>query len=345
MKKILHVIFSLNNGGAENLMVDIANSQSNYASVGIIVMNNIISEQVAGRIFPKIKFFTINRIPGSNNPFKLLHFFLDIKKFSPDIIHCHHPALIKLLNIFSFKKVLTLHDVNIRDRNIIKYNQVFSISNSVYLDQLSIGNETSIVHNGICFDQILSKKRIESKDIFNIVQISRLEHEKKGQHILIKAIGILVNEFSIKNIKCSFIGDGESKQFLLDLVCDLNINKNISFQGNQSRIDVYHNLCEYDLLVQPSIYEGFGLTVVEGMAAKIPVIVSDVEGPMEVINNGEYGHFFEMNNARDLAQKIKILLDMDINMKRDMVEKSYSYAKSHFSIDQTALNYYQAYEF
>lgn len=49
---------------------------------------------------------------------------------------------------------------------------------------------------------------------------------------------------------------------------------------------IYHNLCNFDLFIQPSRFEGFGLTVAEAIAAKVTVLVSNIQGPMEIIDDG-----------------------------------------------------------
>ena len=58
------------------------------------------------------------------------------------------------------------------------------------------------------------------------------------------------------------------------MVVELNLEKHVRFLGNQSREYVYSHLKDYDLFVQPSRFEGFGLTVAEAMAACVPVLVT-----------------------------------------------------------------------
>ena len=66
----------------------------------------------------------------------------------------------------------------------------------------------------------------------------------------------------------------------------------------------------YDLLVQPSRYEGFGLTVVEGMAAGVPVLVSDIEGPMEVIDKGRHGFAFRSEDFHDCGDRMMEIMEL-----------------------------------
>lgn len=101
------------------------------------------------------------------------------------------------------------------------------------------------------------------------------------------------------------------------------------------------HLKDYDLLVQPSRIEGFGLTVAEAMAACVPVVVSDLPPLLEVINNGECGLSFKANDATDLARAIeKTISDYDLNRIALAADR----AKSLYDVSTTAANYLNEYE-
>jgi glycosyltransferase involved in cell wall biosynthesis len=103
-------------------------------------------------------------------------------------------------------------------------------------------------------------------------------------------------------------------------------------------------LREYDLLIQPSLYEGFGLTVVEGMIAKVPVLVSNTDGPMNIIDSEQYGYSFTVNDSSDLTNKILFIYNNNQNeMFHNKLEKSYQYALNKFDIRNTANNYINEY--
>ena len=96
-------------------------------------------------------------------------------------------------------------------------------------------------------------------------------------------------------------------------------------------------------MVQPSIYEGFGLTVAEGMIAGLPVLVSDVEGPMEIIQNGQYGYCFQVGNAEDMANKLVEMLQNPIKVY-EIARIGQVYATSHFDIKELVLKYDELYK-
>ena len=86
------------------------------------------------------------------------------------------------------------------------------------------------------------------------------------------------------------------------MVQNLHLENEVVFEGLKDQSWVYQNLCNYDLFIQPSRYEGFGLTVAEAIAAKVPVLVSNIEGPLEIIDGGRLGMSFE-NKMVKIAQK------------------------------------------
>ena len=117
-----------------------------------------------------------------------------------------------------------------------------------------------------------------------IVMVSKLNHEKKGQDLLIKAA------VGLKGlVHVDLIGDGSSREYLQQLIQELYVEELISLLGTKSQPYITAHLADYDLFVQPSRWEGFGLTVAEAMAAKVPVLVSAGQGLAEVTCGDKFG--------------------------------------------------------
>jgi glycosyltransferase involved in cell wall biosynthesis len=343
---ILHIIFSFTIGGAETMLVDIMNEQSKTQRVQLLIINDTVNKHLIANINKEIVIHYLKRKPGSRNPFPIMKFNFWVFKINPEVIHFHNDTGINLLRIKT-KAVtcLTIHDVNISLLNFYKYKKLFSISNAVQEDVLTRGKMKSVlVYNGIKFEDIEFNSCLDKVDKFKIVQISRLDYQKKGQHILLKAICILVKQKAMTNIQLDLIGEGESLEYLKILAKQLNIEKHINFLGMKSRKFIYTELKNYQLLVQPSLYEGFGLTVVEGIAAKIPVLVSDIEGPMEIIDKGRYGWFFKKGDVKECAEKLsEIINDYHTVKNSNRINEAYNYAKVNFNIINTAQNYLNNY--
>ena len=148
---------------------------------------------------------------------------------------------------------------------------------------LGQGFDSKVIYNGIHFDQVATSPHAMGQTC-HIVNVGRLQNDK-GQKVLVEAAKILKKQGDI-HFTIDFIGGGENETSLKELVNAYNLNDEIHFLGFKSREYVYENLCQYDLYVQPSIFEGFGLTLAEAIAAEVPVITSDLEGPVEVIAGG-----------------------------------------------------------
>ncbi len=339
--KILHIIFSLGIGGAENMLVDIINEQAKFEKISLIVINDLVENNILNKISENINVKLFKRKPKSLplNVFIKLNF--QLLKENYNIIHCHNENLIKLiLPYFKSKTCLTVHDTRSNTNNFSKYKRLFSISNSVQEDIYKRSNiESTVVYNGINLNSIQKKTSFKPHPL-KIIQVGRLIHNKKGQDIILKTIA----ETEI-NAELYFIGAGESKEYLFNLAKKLKIENKVYFLGSKTREYVYMNLKNYDLLIQPSIFEGFGLTVIEAIAAKVPVLVSNIEGPMEIINNGKYGYFFKSNDFQDLKEKLHLILneyeDLSIINK---IESAFLHISSKFNITLTAMNYLKYYK-
>ena len=118
---------------------------------------------------------------------------------------------------------------------------------------------------------------------------------KKIKKTVIDALALLPqNQFLLW-----LIGDGELFDEVSTYAAKSPVHENIRFWGNRSDVPIL--LRTSDIIVMSSHWEGFGLAAVEGMAAKKPVIASDVDGLKQIVDGA--GLIFKAGNAIDLSKK------------------------------------------
>lgn len=111
------------------------------------------------------------------------------------------------------------------------------------------------------------------------ITIGRLETPKGHWH-LIRAFKIVIND--LPDSKLVIVGDGSLKLYLSELVKNLEMTKNIFLIGN--RDNPYKYLKSSELFVLSSLYEGFGIVLIEAMACGLPVLSTDcASGPSEIL--------------------------------------------------------------
>lgn len=339
---IIHLTWSLQIGGLETMLVNIINEQIKKEKVSLIVINESFDKTLIKKIDSRIKIYYLHRHLKSRNllPYIKLNFLLI--KLDPTIIHCHAPKIgMILLPVFKKKMLWTIHDTNIEKKYFKYYSYYCSISKSVFNDVKNrIGIEAPIIYNGIKISDFRKKDNINRMpSVFKIVQVSRLMHEKKGQHILVMAIKTLVDK-GCHNIHVDFIGSGKSYDYLKQLIKKYDLMNYITLKGEKTNTWIAEHLCDYDLVCQPSIFEGFGLTVAEGMAAMVPVLVSANEGPLEIIENGKYGYCFKNGDIESCASTIELIMNTD---NTALVKAAYKHVHENFNIEITAKNYIKKY--
>ncbi|HMI59968.1 MAG TPA: glycosyltransferase [Puia sp.] len=348
MERIVHLIFTLESGGSENMLVDIANVQASLAEVSIILINKKYSIDLVGRISPSVHFYSLQRKEGDKRSilflFRLWGLLLRIR---PTVIHCHNHNIIRLLPMYRKRTVLTIHCLKAATVHLKKYRKVYSISGAVS-DDISVraGIKSPVVLNGINFLDIFPRMNYlcaENMPI-RIVQVGRMVHEIKGQHLLLRALYKLIILEKHNNIYVDLIGSGPSLPYLQSLTDTLKLNGHVSFLGERSRYWIYERLSSYHMLIQPSLSEGFGLTVLEGIAAGLPVIASDQAGPSEILSNIPNGYLFRSGDEDDLADTIrKVIAAMQEGKMKRLCEASREIADKRYSIRRTAFEYLQHY--
>ncbi|HHY46826.1 MAG TPA: glycosyltransferase family 4 protein, partial [Firmicutes bacterium] len=135
--------------------------------------------------------------------------------------------------------------------------------------------------------------------------IGRLVHEK-GAHVLVDAVPKILHYWD--KAKVVIAGKGPQDAYLKDRARELGVFNRIYFTGfidDETRSKLYR--CA-DVAVFPSLYEPFGITALEAMAAGVPVVVSDVGGLGEVVRHGLTGWKVYPGDPNSLADGILHLL-------------------------------------
>jgi glycosyltransferase involved in cell wall biosynthesis len=338
-------------GGSQTLAVDLLNELCHHNDVSLIIINNQYSEYLLNNLNPKIKVYKIERKEGSRSIWPILKINHLINKINPDVVHAHENKIVNLLKFIKAKTIYTIHDVDIPTTNFAKYNALVAISNTVSKNVFDrLGVHPQIIYNGILFDRFLKRHnyKLNHLETIKLIQISRLVHEKKGQDIIIRAFSHLLKDITLQKKYCitlDLVGSGPSQPYLENLAQTLGVSKFVNFLGEKDRSWIGLNLSNYHSLIQPSRYEGFGLTVVESIAAGVPVLASNIEGPAEILKDVPAGYLFKAEDVDDCVRMLKVIIE---NYKEDKIQSQitagYNLLFNKYSIKQTAQNYLKAYE-
>ncbi len=139
-----------------------------------------------------------------------------------------------------------------------------------------------------------------------VLFVGRLAREKNLPNLL-RAASLVVKRFP--DTLFLIVGDGPERKRLEHLAKELEIEKNVVFEGmvEYDSLPAYYKAC--DIFVLPSDHEGWGLVLVEAMAAGKPVVTTDVGLAGEVVEDGVTGIVVPRRNERELAEAIVRLIE------------------------------------
>lgn len=347
--RIVHLLWGLSTGGIENMLVDIVNEQVEGNEISLIVINDMVDQNIVKKLDKRVKIFFCKRRRKSKNPLPLLKLNFYLRRIKPSIVHVHYDELARFV-VGKWNMVRTIHNTT-NDFGESKYfSACYAISKAVQDEWKLAGKETILVENGLACESINSQKNeLFNDELLHFVQVSRLYIKQKGQDILLNALAKIKKDNLCEiNFRMHLIGDGPSREILQDKAKTLEISDIVVFEGNKSREWVYDNLCNFDLFIQPSRYEGFGLTVAEAMVAKVPVLTSHIEGPVEIMTLRDekretlLGTSFQSENANDLAEKIAQFVRLGRN--ENIVEMGRQHILECYNVKKTAARYLEEYK-
>ncbi|MHA1677513.1 MAG: glycosyltransferase family 4 protein [Promethearchaeota archaeon] len=271
----------------------------------------------------RIKGVKIYYIPDLLNNFKislLFHIFKVrkiINKERPDILHVLYASSYGALAYFSKLDYLitcwgsdifidTQSKINLYFvKKILKKAKKIIVVSSILKEKINnfgIKKDISIIPDGINLNKF--KKINKKSNKFIIVSTRNLE-PIYSIDTLIKAAKIVLNNVKNKDkIIFKIIGDGSLENDLIKLSNKLTLNKNIKFYGRLPHDKVIKELLNSNIYVSTSLSDGTSVSLLEAMAAKLPVIVTDIKANKIWVKGDINGELFPKKNYQRLAKKI-----------------------------------------
>lgn len=333
LKHILHVSTPVTWRGGEQQLYYLVEGSVGFKHTVLCPENSVLADRL--KALPQVE---------------LLHFdnssfftrWLSIQKavtlpqFSFDVLHTHdakaHSLALYALMATGKKTPLIVHrrvDFPIR-RNVIKafkythhlVSRVVSVSKAIdaMVAQQLPDHKRAVVYSGVDLEAIQTQPKDIRENLeldpstFLFVNVAALAPHK-DQITLIKAFALFLEELSDKSkVKLLIAGEGKSRAGVEDAISSLNLGANVILMGYRN--DVKEWLASSDVFVISSETEGLGTSIIDAMAAKLPIVATAAGGIVELIEEGENGLLSPIRDHEAMAEKMKIIYnDADLRSK------------------------------
>lgn len=321
--RILHIITTLQTGGAEKLMVDLLpRMQTEGHTVELLLIDGTRTpfyEQLEQKGV-KIHSLSVGKgIYSLSNLLKTIHF---LKHNKYDVVHAHntasqiYAAVSKVL--CSVVLCTTEHNTSNRRRDLKWYGVIDrwmyrQFDSIICISEQAESNLRAYLHddklpirtiyNGIDVSLFANAQPdatlINTKGNKKVIMMVAGFRYQKDHETLIRAMKHLPDDYELW-----LVGDGERRGLLEALVKSEGVTSKVRFLG--LRNDVPNVLKVADVVVMSSHFEGLSLSNLEGMASERPFIASDVDGLREIVKG--HGRLFPHGDAAALADEVQKLM-------------------------------------
>ena len=331
--RILHIIPRLNKGGAERLCLDICNQLQKHSDVQVRLIsfsdeNNypFLTENIDWQVVPaSVRLSVLHK-----NVLNVEALQKAIEDFAPDVIHthlfeaeivsrsCHYPQAkwfshchdnMKQFRNFSIKTMFNKELLT----NSFEKRYLFSrykanggtrfiaISKDTeqYFCKTAKSFVVQLLPNAIDYDKFKGSDNRQQEKKLRLVNVGSL-NKNKNQIFLLDVAKILRRkgvDFEMK-----IVGGGKDYAFLEQNIEEYQLKNFVSLCGNADNVEDY--LHDSDIYVHSSLSEALGLTIIEAMAAGLPVVTLDGRGNRDLIVQGKNGYMVYEQDAEQFADRI-----------------------------------------
>jgi glycosyltransferase involved in cell wall biosynthesis len=216
---------------------------------------------------------------------------------------------------------------------------IHTVSETSKKDILSFNSKCNIlvIPNSLDLEYYELREDITYGDF--ILFIGRLIFYKHLE-IVIQALKLLKNRCAVRLV---VLGDGPMRNKWEELVDKLNLKDMVEFKGYVPHREKLYYLSKCRALVLPSIFEGFGMVILEAWAFKKPVMVTDVEPLNKIVDHGINGLVIDPSNIEEWATYIATTIMDDFSIKK-MGEEGYKKLQKEYNITRQCEELEKLYE-
>lgn len=187
--------------------------------------------------------------------------------------------------------------------------------------------------------RLRAKLDIEATDRL-VLTVCRLARDKNIETLIHASAKVLQQD---RHVKFVIVGDGPEYCHLLNLVHVLDLDERVRFIGRVASTEMPTYYAASDVSVLPSLYESFGLVVLEAMAAGKPVIASNIGAIPEIVDDQMTGFLFP---PRDVDRLTDLLFNIlgDNDLRNEMGMRGKKKVQEQFSWERVLDRYLAVYE-
>lgn len=358
--RVLHVIESLDFGGAEKIVISLANGMADTHDVAICCVKHV--GVLGTELDKRVKVFCLNKYEG-NDYLLPLRLATLIRDHSIDIVHTHNWAVYLeggFAGLLSGVKVL-LHTVHgpypeyssslgarlkIALRHLLerlisrRFYRIATVSDAIraYIaESIQIAPERlTTIHNGIPVTSARPSSRPPRPHV-TFIAVGRLA-PIKNHEMMLRAFDIASRTHS--HIRLMIVGDGPERTAIEEHVKRHKLEDRVSLPGFRADIDAL--LQDADIFLLTSHYEGISIALLEAMRAGLPAIGTAVGGIPETVSDGETGLLVAPGDHEALAKAMTDLADSKTR-RDEMGKRGYDYFIKEFSLAAMLARYQSLY--
>lgn len=339
-KKIVHFIFNLSRGGAETMMVRVIKELPEYEHVVVTLFpGNNFGEELQCKKWICLNINSLLALPLAFFKFRKL-----VRAEKPDIVHTHlfWPTFIARFAVPKrIPLITTIHAfiatsgeykhwyIRFLDKLGYKFRKsiIIVVAKGALDEYFSFLNlkpykayalYTFVDVERFNVDRISSAK---NSDVFKLVAVGALRLQKNYPYI-INAMALIKD----KNIELDIYGIGNLQE---ELQQQINTTGARVFLKGQVK-NIEEVIPQYDLFVMSSTYEGFSLGILEAMAMRMPLLLSDITSFKEQCEDNAW--YFSLADVQDAASQIVALSEADKNVLLAKAEAGRQRAINNFTL-------------